>query len=191
MPDRFMISFHNLDRSDAIEARVRERTARMERYYSGIIGCRVAIEAPHKQPHKSTLGITINLRVPGKDIVVKREGRLHEADGHQESYRILNDAFDAADRQLEEFSRKQRGDVKTHGGPIYAKVVRLFPEQDYGFIETPEHFNLYFHRAVVRDDRFDDLEVGSEVLYDRADEEGPMGPQASSVKLVSGAHAIR
>ena len=191
MQEPLQITFHNLDRSDAIDARVRERVAKMERYYDGVVGCRVSIEAPHKQPHKSTLGITINVRVPGKDLVIKREGRLHEADGHQESYRILNEAFDAIDRQLEEFSRKQRGEVKTHDGPIYARVVRLYPEQDYGFIETPEQVNLYFHRAVVRDGRFDDLEIGSEVLFAEADEEGAVGPQASSIQLVKGMGPLR
>lgn len=191
MQEPLQITFHNLDHSDALDARVRERAGRMERYYDGVIGCRVSVEAPHKQPHKSTLGISITVRVPGKDIVVKREGRLHEVDGHQEANRIVNDAFDAIDRQLEEFSQKQRRDVKAHDGPVYARVVRLYREQDYGFIETPETVNLYFHRAVVRDDKFDQLDVGSEVYYAAADEEGPMGPQASSIQLVKGAGPLR
>ena len=191
MQEPLQVTFHNLDRSDALDARVRERVARMERYYDGVIGCRVTIEAPHKQPHKSTLGITINVRVPGKDIVIKREARLHETDGHQETYRVVNDAFDTIDRQLEEFARKQRREVKAHDGPVYARVVRIYPEQDYGFIETPEHVNLYFHRAVVKDDKFDQLEVGSEVFYAEADEEGAVGPQASSIQLVKGMGPLR
>lgn len=191
MQEPLQLTFHNLDQSDALENRVRERVDRMERYYDGVIGCRVSIEAPHKQPHKSTLGISITVHVPGKDLVVKREGRLHEADGRQEAARIVNDAFDAIDRQLEQFSQKQRHDVKAHDGPVYARVVRLYPAQDYGFIETPESLNLYFHRAVVRDDKYDELKVGSEVYYAAADEEGPMGPQASSIQLVKGAGPLR
>lgn len=191
MQEPLQISFHNMSQSDALESRVRGRVERMERYYDGIIACRVAIEAPHKQPHKSTLGISITVHVPGKDLVVKREGRLHEADGHSEAYGVLNDAFDSIDRQLEEFSRKQRGEVKTHEGPALARVIRLFKDQDYGFIETPDQIDLYFHRAVVRDDRFDELEVGSEVRYDKADEEGAVGPQASSVQLIKGTGPLR
>lgn len=191
MQEPLQVSFHNLAQSDSLEARVRERAAKMERYYDGVVGCRVTIEGPHKQPHKSSLGITINVGVPGKDLVVKREGRLHEADGHQEAFGIIGDAFDAIDRQLEEFSRKQRGEVKTHDGPVYARVARLYPEQDYGFIETPDQTSLYFHRAVVRDDEFDQLDVGSEVLFARADEEGAVGPQASSIQLVKGTGPMR
>jgi hypothetical protein len=35
----------------------------------------VTVEAPHKQPHRSTVGITIDIGVPGREIVVKRELR--------------------------------------------------------------------------------------------------------------------
>jgi len=191
MQEPLQITFHNLDHSDALEARVRDRAARMERYYDGVIGCRVSIEGPHKQPHKSTLAISITVHVPGRDLVASREGRLHEADARQEASGIVNEAFDAIDRQLEEFSQKQRRDVKTHDGPLYARVVRLYPQQDYGFIETPEGVDLYFHRVVVRDDKFDQLEVGSEVYYDAADEEGAVGPQASSIQIVKGAGPLR
>jgi hypothetical protein len=45
--------------------------------------------------------------------------------------------------------------------------------------------------VVVADDAFDQLEVGSEVLYSLADGEGSMGPQASRVQLMRGAHAVR
>lgn len=191
MQEPLQITFHNLDHSEFLDAKVRERAGRMERYYDGVVACRVSIEAPHKQGHKSTLGISITVHVPGRDLVVKREGRLHEADAHQDAFGIINGAFDAIDRQLEEFSQKQRRDVKTHDGPMYARVIRLYPEQDYGFVETPDGIDLYFHRVVVRDDRFDDLEVGSEVYYEAADEEGAIGPQASAIQLVKGAGPLR
>jgi cold shock CspA family protein len=50
---------------------------------------------------------------------------------------------------------------------------------------------VYFHRVVVEDDAFDQLEVGSEVHYTLAEDEGPMGPQASRVRLVRGRHQLR
>jgi ribosomal subunit interface protein len=183
------ISFHNMASSEAIEARVRERATRLERFFEGIISCRVTVEAPHKQPHKSTLGITIDISVPGKDIVVKRELRHHQS--RDDAYQAIGVAFDAAERQLEQHNRMQRREVKSHDGPIYARVVRLYPEQNYGFIETPGQPNVYFHRAVTEDDAFDQCEVGSEVMYSLAEDEGPMGPQASRVRLVRGAHRVR
>ena len=183
------ISFRNMASSEAIEARVRERAARLERFFDGIISCRVTVEAPHKQPHRSTVGITIDIAVAGKDIVIKREQRHHET--RDDAYQVIGVAFDAAERQLEEHARVLRREVKSHDGPVYARVVRLYPEQSYGFIEGPGQPNVYFHRAVVEDDGFDQLEVGGEVLFSLAEEEGPMGPQASRVRLVKGAHPVR
>ena len=81
--------------------------------------------------------------------------------------------------------------IKSHDGPIYARVALLYPEQSYGFIETPGRLNVYFHRIVVEDDAFDHLKVGSEVMYSLADDEGPMGPQASRVRLLRGRHSVR
>jgi ribosomal subunit interface protein len=184
------ISFHNMAASENIEALVRERVARLERLSDGIVSCRVTIEAPHKQPHRSTVGITIDIAVPGKEIVVKREQRHHES--RDDAYQVINVAFDVAERQLENHRELVRGDVKTHdGGAVYARIERLYPEQNYGFIETPGRNNVYFHRVVVEDDAFDELEVGSEVHYTLADDEGPMGPQASRVRLVRGHHPLR
>jgi cold shock CspA family protein len=134
-------------------------------------------------------GITIDIGVPGREIVVKRELRHHES--RDDAYQVIGVAFDAAERQLEEHARIQRRTVKTHDGPIYARVVRLYPEQNYGFIETPGGPNVYFHRAVFEDGAFDNCEVGSEVMYSLAEDEGPLGPQASRVRLVRGAHPVR
>jgi ribosomal subunit interface protein len=183
------ISFHNMAASESIEALVRERVARLERLSDGIVSCRVTIEAPHKQPHRSTVGITIDIGVPGKDIVVKREQRHHES--RDDAYQVINVAFEVAERQLEHHRTLARRDVKTHEGAVYARIVRLYPEQGYGFIETPGRHDVYFHRVVVDDDAYDRLEVGSEVHYTLADAEGPMGPQASRVRLVRGSHQLR
>jgi ribosomal subunit interface protein len=183
------INFHNMDGSDSIEARVRERVARLERLTDEIISCRVTIEAPHKQPHSSTVGITIDISVPGKEIVVKREQRHHES--RDDAYKVIGVAFDVAERQIEHHRDLARREVKSHDGAAYARIVRLYPQQSYGFIEAPGQHNVYFHRVVVEDDAFDQLEVGSDVHYTLADDEGPMGPQASRVRLVRGDHRMR
>jgi ribosome-associated translation inhibitor RaiA len=175
MQEPLQISFHNMESSDALERRVREHWTKVERHYDGIISARIVIEAAHKQPHKSTLAISISIGVPGRDIVVKREQRLHETDDH--ATWAVNEAFHIAERQLEEYAQKQRRDVKAHEGEReYARIARLYPDQNYGFIETRDQLNIYFHRDVLRDADFDDLEEGSEVLYTLAPDEAPWDP---------------
>jgi cold shock CspA family protein len=190
MQEPLQIAFQNMDHSDALEARVRELWGKLERHYDGIISARIVVAAPHKQPHKSSLGISISIGVPGRDIVVKREQKLHEADNH--ATWVLNEAFGAAERQLEDYAQKQRRDVKTHEGEReYARIVRLYPDQEYGFIETRDQLSIYFHKAVLRDASFEEVKEGSEVLYTLAPDEGPMGPMASSVWVVGADHPVR
>ena len=72
--------------------------------------------------------------------------------------------------------------MKSHDPQPYAVVCRVFPEEGYGFIETPEGKEVYFHGNSVLGDDFKHLEVGTEVTF--VEEAGERGPQASSVKLV-------
>ena len=63
-------------------------------------------------------------------------------------------------------------------------MASLFPEAGYGFIVSPDGRNVYFHRNSVRDERFEDMQVGMEVVF--TEEQGLRGPQASSVRLRQG-----
>ena len=136
------ISFHNMAASEALERRVREHWAKLERHYDGIVTARIVLEAPHKQPHKSTLGISISIGVPGRDIVVKREQRLHEVDDY--AYWVLNEAFAAAQRQLEDYAQRQRRHVKptkastsTPASCVSARIkITASPRRARGSIST-------------------------------------------------------
>ena len=182
------IVFHNMDRSETMEARVRDRVDRLERHSDEIIACRVAFEAPQRQARQNLIQISLKISLPQKEIVVKREQRRHESKG--DMLQVIGAAFDVAERQLEEHQRISRHDVKSHDGPSYARIINLYPDQDYGFIETPVHLNVYFRGEVVDGKPFEELAVGDEVLYTLAAEEGPMGPQASRVRLVRGGHPV-
>ena len=63
-------------------------------------------------------------------------------------------------------------------------VVRLYPDQNYGFIEVDNSPELYFTRNAVVGADYDELKVGMMVQVTPATSEGPMGPQASSVRLL-------
>jgi ribosomal subunit interface protein len=176
------ISFRGVPQSDAIEAKVRERVARLERYHDHIMGCRVMIEAPHRRHHQGKLfHVRIDLTVPGGELVVTREPAEHHA--HQDVYVAIRDAFDAAQRRLEDHARRQRGAVKAHEPRPLAEVCRLFSKDGYGFIRTPDGRELYFHRNSVLDDAFDRLAIGSHVEF--AEELGEQGPQASTIRISS------
>ena len=92
------ISFRNMDPSPAVEARIREKAAKLERLYNRIVGCTVVVEAPHRHQHKGKLyNVHIDISVPGKDLVVDRAKPQDHA--HEDVYLAVRDAFNAADRE--------------------------------------------------------------------------------------------
>ncbi|HEV8717879.1 MAG TPA: cold shock domain-containing protein [Candidatus Binatia bacterium] len=120
--------------------------------------------------------MSIDLTVPGAELVVTREE-------NEELLVAIRDAFLATRRQVQEYARRQRGEVKTSETPPHAMVSKLFAHEGYGFLETPDGRELYFHRNSVLAPGFDHLEIGTEVRF--AEELGEKGPQASTVAVVS------
>jgi putative sigma-54 modulation protein len=103
------ISFKGLDKSTAIEAKITERAARLEKHFDRMTHCRVVVAAPHKHSHKGkTYEIKIDIGIPGAaPLIVTHESPVGQA---QEDLRIaLRDAFDAADRRLDELVDKKNG----------------------------------------------------------------------------------
>lgn len=96
------ITFRGIPHSDAVETRIREKTAKLEQVCDQIISCRVVVEAEHHHQHQGNLyHVRIDLSVPQKQIVVSREH--HDKQAHEDMYVALRDAFDAARRQLESY----------------------------------------------------------------------------------------
>jgi ribosomal subunit interface protein len=183
------VSFRNMDPSSAVEADVREKAARLERFHERITSCRVIVEAPHRRHHKGKLyEVRIDITVPGEEIVVQRSGPENQA--HEDIYVAVRDAFNAATRRLQDHVRRMAGQVKTHAVPLHGHVVRMFPDRDFGFIETIEGEEVYFHRNSVVEGSFDALEVGNEVRLVVVYDESEHGAQASTVKPLGKHHVV-
>lgn len=167
--------------SEAIEAHIREKASKLDLFHDRITGCRVVVEAPHRRHHKGKLyHIRIDITVPRSQLVVNREPSKRA--GHEDAYVAIRDAFDAAQRKLQDYARRQRGLVKAHEAMPHAFVSKLFRDEDFGFLETADGREVYFHRNSVLEPGFERIEVGLEVTF--SEEQGEKGPQASTVKLV-------
>jgi cold shock CspA family protein len=77
--------------------------------------------------------------------------------------------------------------VKTHEVPEHGEVVALERADGHGFIQAGEK-RIYFHRASVLDDAFDELTVGTRVAF--VEEQGEKGPQASTVRVLGKHHYV-
>lgn len=187
MQTPLQIAFRNLERSEAIAAKIEERAAKLESYYDPIIGCRVTVEAQHKHHRRGNqFHVRVDVTVPGGELVASREPDEHHS--YSDVYVAIRDAFDAMRRQLEDHARKQRRQVKAHETPPHGRIVELHPDEDYGMIEAPGTGLVYFHRNSVVDADFDKLEIDAEVRFDI--EMGERGPQATTVYLIGKHHII-
>ena len=170
------ITVRDVGLSEAAKEEIRKKAAQLSGYDDRIIRCHVIVDAPHRHQHKGLLyEVRINITVPDAEIIIKHES-------NEDLYVAIRDAFDAARRRLEDSVHRQRGDVKRHETPPHGRVVQLFPEEGYGFLEAPDGREIYFHRNSVLNGGFKQLKLGSEVRF--AEEEGEKGPQASTVALV-------
>ncbi len=166
------ITFRHMPPSPAIEENIREKAAKLDELHDGIIGCRVAVEAPHRHHHKGKAYVVrIDLTVPGGELVINREPKRlipkkAQGDGeidkdfaeshepskhaaHEDLYVAIRDAFNAAGRKLQDHARRRRGEVKIHEPAATARVTKLFPFEDYGFLETSDGRELFFHKRIV------------------------------------------
>jgi len=186
MPPWLQITFRNIDASPAVEAKIRERARELEQFFDRIVSCRVVIEAPNRRRHGDLYHIRVDLKVPGNEIVVKRDPPEHHA--HEDIYVAVRDCFDAVRRQLEDHVRRQRGDVKAHDVPAHGRIGSLIAERDYGFINASDGTEVYFHRNAVANGVFEKLQVGDEVRFSLHSGEGEKGPQASAVVPIGKHH---
>jgi ribosomal subunit interface protein len=113
MQTPIQITFRDVHHSDAIERYVRTRAGKLDAMASRIIGCHVTLEVPHKHSlHGRHYRVRIDLHLPGGEVVV---GNTHDDDRNEEDlYAAIDAAFDLAGRRLQDFVRRQRGDVKSH-----------------------------------------------------------------------------
>jgi ribosomal subunit interface protein len=107
METALQISARNTTLSPALETHIRARVTKLEEFFDRIIGARVVVETPHRRHRQGTLfHVRVDLRVPGREIVVDRDPAAHRA--YEDVYVAVHDAFDAATRQLEDYVRERR-----------------------------------------------------------------------------------
>lgn len=177
------VEFRHADRSEWLEQKILERAARLEHHADDIISCRVTVDRPHRSKQTGDVyHVVVDIEVPGKEIVVSRDPGRQE--GHTDPLVAVNEAFEAAEKQLRSYHRVRHGERKIHDPHRRGRIVELKRNQGYGRIESNDGREVYFHRNAVADVEFDTLDVGNEVSF--GEEAGEEGPQANFVKVLGG-----
>lgn len=153
------ITIKDIPNSESIEMAIRNKASKLTQFNRRINSCRVVVESPQKHKHQGKLySVCIDITVPGKEIAVthKRNEKLHI---------VLRDAFNAAVCQLKKLSQKRHGRVKTHQDVLHGHIMRLVPEDGYGFIEGDDGNEYYFSMTNVSYPQFKQLVIGDSVEY--------------------------
>ena len=182
------IDFQRCEETGRYRERIEDRIAMLESRCGRITACRVIMRGP--SGHHKTGGpyeVAVHLELPGgQQVDVDRAPHLDERYG--DPIFAINDAFKRARRMLQDNVRLMQGKVKLHEERPIATVRMLRPDDDYGFLETSDGREIYFHRNCVLNGGFSHLKPGVRVTF--TEEMGEKGPQASTVKTVSG-HTMR
>jgi ribosome-associated translation inhibitor RaiA len=102
------IAARGVELDDRTETLIRQYAEQLERYHSRITGIRVMVDVPQRQMGAPILyNVRFDVTVPGGELVVK-----HQA--HPELHTAVQRAYEAARRRLQDYVRRQRGDVKLH-----------------------------------------------------------------------------
>jgi cold shock CspA family protein/ribosome-associated translation inhibitor RaiA len=178
------IAFHNMSSSESLEAMIRAQVERLDQRFGRLIGCRVSVEALHRQHQKGNVyECHITMSLPGRDLAVSRG--LHKPRdkyAHPDVRVSVREAFAAAERQLLEQKNLVRTDTTAPSGSAVAgQVLLIEPGADHGYLQTPTGTQLYFHRDSVTNARFEDLREGQIVHY--VEEAGDAGPVATKVRV--------
>jgi cold shock CspA family protein/ribosome-associated translation inhibitor RaiA len=182
------IDFQGLEAKPELRSAIDKHVAQLEERFGRVTAGRVMLKGPGGRHRTGGLyEINIHLSLPdGREVNI---GRTPQADERYGDLTFaLNDAFKRARRQLQDQVRKLQGQVKQHGGLPIATVTQLDPLGEFGFLETGDGREIYFHRNSVLENGFSRLNVGARVTY--VEEMGDKGPQASTVKLM-GKHALK
>jgi ribosome-associated translation inhibitor RaiA len=103
------ITFRDMVPLPSVEPEIRRRADKLDQWTPDLMSCHVVVEADgnrHRTGHRWRVRIT--LRVPDDEIAVGQ----HHLD--EDIHRAVHGAFDAADRLLEDYVRRRRGQVKLH-----------------------------------------------------------------------------
>ena len=104
------VTFLGVEHSPAVEALIRKEVARLYRFHDRIVRCRVVVATAYAHERKGVpYHISVELRVPGKEIVVDRLPAQELEDF------AIREAFRKVRRRVYDYSRHDTQYIKTHG----------------------------------------------------------------------------
>lgn len=165
----------DLPHTPAVDEHIKEKTDKLQQFCQNIISCHVVVELANKNHNHGNLYNTrITTNVPGKELVSTKNE-------NENMYISIAEAFDDLTRQAESYNEQLKGhNGKAVNAPSSGKVVRLFEEDGFGFIEGLDGTEFYFN-ATHTNHSFNKLSIGTPVHF--VETPSHDGPQARHVRI--------
>lgn len=177
-----VITWRNIQRSEAVEAIIRKRIEAIEKFCPNALGLRITLDAPQKPRHSARgFDVRLHLEVPGPNLDVARTVRHgHAAD---DIVRAVNATFTALEKRIKESRKMIAGqEVKHHPVLLHGEIVELEPELGYGFARADDGREVYFQKDGLVTGAWESLAVGARLRF--REQEGEKGPFAVDVAPV-------
>lgn len=119
--------FHDVARSEWIEAYVAERLAKLDRLAGGIISCRLTLtreQSSHRQGNVYSVLVEVRLP-PHHDLAAKKQ--MSVKDMATQLPALITQAFDAIEGQLRKTAQRRRYEEKSHPSTPHDLVEKLNP----------------------------------------------------------------
>ncbi len=182
------IDFQGATLNAHVQQSVMAHISALEKRFGRITACRIAVSGP--SAHHRNGGqyeVAVHLALPdGREVNIDHTAKVDER--FADPSFAVNDAFKRARRRLQDQVRRMRRQVKAHEAQPLATVASVDRAAGFGFLETADGREIYFHRNSVLEGGFDKLDAGTRVAF--AEEQGEKGPQASTVRI-AGKHGLR
>jgi ribosomal subunit interface protein len=103
------LSFRNISPSEELKMFIFKCAARMEQRHQHIIGCQVTVE--HSYTHDVIADVNIDIQVPGENLLVRNQSA-----GADDVLMAIDQAFDSAARQIEEYKERKMASSARRAG---------------------------------------------------------------------------
>lgn len=153
------IHFRDLVPLPSTEPEIRRRADKLDQFCPDVMSCHVTVESDDSRHHTGhAYRVQVLVRLPNEEIAV---GMDHP---DQDLHRALREAFDAADRRLEDAVRRRRGQTKAHH-PVLRGRISMLSDDGEGAIVTESGDTYHFDRSHVVHPTFEQLAVDQDVRF--------------------------
>ncbi|MGB1091770.1 MAG: HPF/RaiA family ribosome-associated protein [Oceanobacter sp.] len=100
------ISFRDIEHSDAVEQKIREKAAKLTSTFDDITGIRAVVALPHNHSYKGKLAhVSLEIGLPGETVAITHD--CHDNSDHENMYVAVRDAFEKASRKVRKIHEKR------------------------------------------------------------------------------------